>query len=187
MGRNLAAAVGVLVLTAALFGCGDPNPGDGAPASGAKAVAATPPAPVPVPSGKPVLTIAGAVGNHNEGAAVAVDMPTLDAMATVTSPMYEPFIKKTVTFTGIPVVALLARAGAAPAATTVRLHALDDYNVELTVSDLKDPRILLATKADGVRIPVSDGGPIRLVFPADSAVGKNKDLWIWSIDSITVA
>lgn len=186
MGRNVAAAVGVLVLTAVLFGCGDPNMGDGAPATGAKAVA-TPPAPVPAPSGKPVLTIAGAVGNHNEGAAVAFDMSTLDAMATVTSAMYEPFIKKTVTFTGVPMVDLLARAGASPAGTTVRLHALDDYQVELTAADLRDPHILLATRADGARIPVSDGGPIRLVFPADSAVGKNKDLWIWSIDSITVA
>lgn len=184
MNRNIAAAVGVLVLAAALFGCGAANTRDATPAHRSKAMAA---APVPAPIGTPVLTIAGAIRNHNAGAAVAFDMSTLDAMATVTAAMYEPFISKTVTFTGIPMVDLLARAGVSPTGTTVRLHALDDYQVDLTVVDLLDPHILLATKVDNARIPVSDGGPIRLVFPADSAVGKNKDLWIWSIDSITVA
>jgi DMSO/TMAO reductase YedYZ molybdopterin-dependent catalytic subunit len=58
--------------------------------------------------------------------------------------------------------------------------------VEVKVADLTDRGILLATKVDGARIPVDEGGPIRLVFPADSTVGKNTDLWIWSIDSITV-
>ena len=184
MTRNLAAAVSVLVVAVALPGCGALSARDAAPATHANAAA---PAPVPVPSGTPVLTVAGAVGNHNDGDKVAFDLPTLDAMASVTAPMYEPFVKKTVTFTGVPMADLLTRAGIAPGGRTVRMHALDDYNVELTVADLTDPRILLATKADGARIPIADGGPIRLVFPADSAIGRNKDLWIWSIDSITVA
>ena len=181
--RNLLAAVSVLAVAVALPGCGETGTHAATPA--ARAAAA--PAPVPAPSGKPVLTIAGAVSNPNDGNAVEFDLSTLDAMATVTTDMYEPFVHKTITFTGIPMVDLLARAGISPAGTRVRLHALDDYNVELTVADLSDPRILLATKAGNARIPVADGGPIRLVFPDGSKVGKNKDLWIWSIDSITVA
>jgi DMSO/TMAO reductase YedYZ molybdopterin-dependent catalytic subunit len=51
------------------------------------------------------------------------------------------------------------------------------------MSDLMAPGVLLATKADGAPIPLGKGGPIRLVFPPDVMAGKNKDLWIWSIDS----
>jgi hypothetical protein len=46
--------------------------------------------------------------------------------------------------------------------------------------------VLLATKADGATIPIGKGGPIRLVFPPTSAAGRNKDVWIWSIDSMTI-
>jgi DMSO/TMAO reductase YedYZ molybdopterin-dependent catalytic subunit len=115
------------------------------------------------------------------------DLRTLNAMATVTTSTYEPFVKKAMTFTGVPMADLFARAGIAPGATKVHLHALDDYKVDLRVADLADRRVLLATKADGAAIPVRKGGPIRLIFPADSSVGKNKDLWIWSVDSITLA
>jgi hypothetical protein len=186
MSRNAAAAVGALVLAVAMAGCGGQDTRNAAPAGRASSTAA-PPAPVPTPSGKPVLTITGAVTNHNDGSAVAFDLSTLEAMATATTNIYEPFVKKDLKFTGIPMGDLFARAGITPAATKVQLHALDDYKVDLKVSDIADPDILLAVKADGAWIPVDSGGPIRLVFPADSAVGKNKDVWIWSIDSITVA
>jgi DMSO/TMAO reductase YedYZ molybdopterin-dependent catalytic subunit len=186
MSRNAAAAVSALVLAVAMAGCGGEDTGSATPAGHGSSTAG-PPAPVPTPSGAPVLTITGAVANHNDGSAVAFDLLTLDAMATVTTDIYEPFVKKDVKFTGVPMIELLGRAGVTPAATTVQLHALDDYKVDLKISDMADPDILLATKADGARIPVGAGGPIRLVFPADSAVGKNKDIWIWSIDSITVA
>lgn len=186
MSRNAAAAVSALVLAVAMGGCGSPDTRNATPTARASSTAA-PPVPVPTPSGKPVLTITGAVTNHNDGSAVAFDLSTLDAMATVTANIYEPFVKKDLKFIGIPMVDLLARAGITPAATKVQLHALDDYKVDLKVSDIADPDILLATKADDARIPVGSGGPIRLVFPADSAVGKNKDMWIWSIDSISVA
>ncbi len=142
---------------------------------------------MPAPVGKPVLTVKGAVTNRNDGGAVVFDLRTLGTMATVTTSTYEPFVKKDMTFTGVPMADLLARAGIAAGATKVRMHALDDYQVELRVADLADRRVLLATKADGASIPVRKGGPIRLVFPPGSSVGRNQDLWIWSVDSITVA
>jgi hypothetical protein len=81
---------------------------------------------------------------------------------------------------------LLTRAGVAPTAERVYLHALADYKVDFKVSDLMAPRVLLATKADGAPIPLGKGGPTQLVFPPDAPAGKNKDRWIWSIDSMTI-
>jgi len=186
MKRSTAAAVGVLALAAGLAGCGGPDARNAAPAAPATVKAVGPPAPVPAPIGKPVLTLEGAVTNRNDGGTVVFDLRTLDAMATVTTSTYEPFVKKDMTFIGVLMADLLARAGITAAATKVRMHALDDYRVELRVADLADRRVLLATKAKGAPIPVGKGGPIRLIFPADSTVGKNQDLWIWSIDSMTV-
>ena len=186
MSRNAAVVCTALVLAVATTSCAGPDAQETTPTA-LTSIDTAPPVPVPAPSGKPVLTVTGAVSNHNEGDAVAFDMTALDAMATVTSTIYEPFVKKDMKFTGIPVINLLARAGVSHTATKVQLHALDDFKVELTVADLADPDILLATKADDARIPVDSGGPIRLVFPADSPVGQNRDTWIWSIDSIDVA
>ena len=186
MSRNAAVVLSALVLVVAMAGCTAQDTQDATPPP-LTGSATAPPAPVPTPSGKPILTITGAVSNHNEGSAVAFDQSVLDAMATTTANIYEPFVEKDMKFTGVPVVNLLARAGISPTATKIQLHALDDFKVELKVSDLADPDILLATRADDARIPVDSGGPIRLIFPADSAVGKNKDTWIWSIDSIVVA
>ncbi len=186
MKRSTAAAVGVLALAAALAGCGGRDAREATPATPTTVRAAAPPKPVPAPVSKPVLTLKGAVTNGNDGAAVVFDLRALDAMATATTQTHEPFVKKDITFTGVPMADLFARAGIAPDATKVRMHALDDYQVELRVADLADRGVLLATKADGAAIPVGKGGPIRLIFPPDSTVGKNRDLWIWSIDSMTV-
>src|SRR6266540_2102812 len=125
-------------------------------------------------------------GRADVGRSLAFDQKTLDAMATSTATIFEPFVKKDIRFTGIPMSDLLTRAGVAPTATKVNMHALDDYKVEFKVPDLMAPGVLLATRADGAAIPIGKGGPIRLVFPPGSTAGKNKDVWIWSIDSMTI-
>jgi hypothetical protein len=186
MKRGTALRVGGLVLAVALAGCSGQDTGTATPTAPTAVRATTPPAPVPAPATKPVLTLKGAVTNHNDGSAVVFDLRTLDAMATATTRTHEPFVKKDMTFTGVPMADLFARAGITPEATKAHLHALDNYEVNLRVADLADRRVLLATKADGSAIPIRKGGPIRLIFPADSSVGKNKDLWIWSVDSITL-
>jgi hypothetical protein len=188
MKRAAYAVIGVAVLAAALAGCGSSTPSSpaGAPATTAGPVASTRPVAVPKPAGKTVLRMEGALSSHNVGKSLAFDQKTLDAMATSTSTLFEPFVKRDIRFTGIPMSALLTRAGVAPTAKTVHLHALDDYKVQFKVSDLMAPGVLLATKADGAPIPIGKGGPIRLVFPPNSTAGKNKDVWIWSIDSMTI-
>jgi hypothetical protein len=188
MKRTTSAVIGAIALATLLGACGSTGTAD-APASAttgpqAKSVA---PTRVPAPTGKPVLKMTGALSNRNQGSALAFDQQALDSMATETATIHEPFLKKDIEFTGIPMSALLTRAGMSPDATKVQMHALDDYKVEFKVADLMAPGVLLATKAGGARIPVAEGGPIRLLFPPNSAAGKNRDIWIWSIDTVTVS
>ena len=53
-----------------------------------------------------------------------------------------------------------------------------------TVDDVRSSQMLLATKADGKHMPVDRSGPIRIVFPDSSSLGRNPDLWIWSVSSM---
>ena len=52
---------------------------------------------------------------------------------------------------------------------------------------MRSSQMLLATKADGKHMPVDRSGPIRIVFPDGSSLGRNPDLWIWSVSSMKVA
>jgi hypothetical protein len=137
------------------------------------------------PTAKPVLTVTG-VARGNVGRHVTrVDFATLDRLATRTVTIHEPFLKRDVEVSGIPMDEVLRRTGAGTSAREVKLHALDDYEVGLPVSGIVSDA-LLATRLNGAPMKIAKGGPIRLVFTAESKLAANTDNWIWSIDSIRV-
>ena len=132
--------------------------------------------------GKPIVTFGGLV---NGGQPLTADLASLDALPGQTLTVMEPFLLQSMTFTGVGFADLLNAAEATGQSVTI--HALDDYQVTLDSAVLREPGVMLATRADGKPIDGASGGPVRLVFPASSASGKDTDLWVWSIDQITVA
>jgi len=132
-------------------------------------------------TGKPIVTFNGLV---NGGQPLAVDLASFSALPEQRLTVVEPFVRQAMTFTGVGFADLLNAAKAT--GQSVTLHALDDYEVTLDAAVLREPGVMLATQADGKPIDVASGGPVRLVFPASSASGKDTDLWVWSIDEITV-
>ena len=147
--------------------------------------ATTPAKPFPAPKGEPVLRIEGVTRGNVSAHVTEVDFATLDQAASKEITIREPFIKRQMTFNGLPMDELLRRAGANPSTRTVRLHALDDYHVDLPVADLRSAG-LLATRADGKKMAIAKGGPIRLVFSGDGKTARDSDNWIWSVNSIRV-
>jgi hypothetical protein len=132
-------------------------------------------------TGKPIVTLTGLV---NDGQPLVADLASLNALPSQTLTVVEPFVKQSMTFTGVGFADLLNAARAT--GRSITLHALDDYEVTLDVTVLQEPGVMLATQADGKPIDGASGGPVRLVFPASSESGKDSDLWVWSIDLITV-
>jgi len=130
---------------------------------------------------KPVIEFKGLV---NGGKPVAVDMASLDALPKQSLTIVEPFVKKSMTFTGVSFADLLTAAKAT--GKSVNLHALDDFEATLSVAVLREAGVLLATRADGKPLELKSGGPVRLVFPKSSTAGKDTNNWVWSIDQITV-
>jgi hypothetical protein len=134
-----------------------------------------------------VLTLSGAIGNKNQGKKLALDLASLERMRTVRMQTSEPFLKRKVTFEGVLLPDLLAVAGVPASAKKVCMTALGDYKVDFTLDDVRSSRMLLATKLDGKHMKVDRAGPTRIAFPDDSTLGRNPDLWIWSLSTIRVS
>jgi hypothetical protein len=193
VGRNLRLVVMVLVTALALAACGK----DEAPPPAATPSASTPQVvddgdlaagqKISAPDGEVVLTVSGDIGTANKGKKLELDLASLEQMRQVRLEAAEPFLKRRVMFEGVLLSDLLAVAGVPESASKVSMTALDDYKVDFKMADVRSSQMLLATKADGKHMPVDRSGPIRIVFPDSSSLGRNPDLWIWSVASMKVA
>ena len=68
-------------------------------------------------------------------------------------------------FEGVPVQAVLARAGVKSGAAYVLVHAEQNYTTNLPLSDLDRPANLLALSHNGEPLTPEHGGPVRLLVP----------------------
>ena len=194
MGRSIRLVVVALVAALAVAACGGKE--EAAPKAAAPS-ASTPQVvddgslaageKISAPEGEVVLTVSGDIGSANKGKELELDLASLEQMRRVRVEAAEPFLKRRVMFEGVLLSDLLAVAGAPDSASKISLTALDDYKVDFTVADVRSSQMLLATKADGKHMPVDRSGPIRIVFPDSSSLGRNPDLWIWSVASMKVA
>jgi len=131
--------------------------------------------------GKPIVTFKGLV---NGGKPLAADLASFEALPSQRMTIVEPFVKKSMTFSGVSLSDLLNAAKATGKSVTI--HALDDFKATVSIATLREPGVLLATRVNGKAIDLKSGGPVRLVFPPSSEAGKDTNLWVWSIDQITV-
>ena len=194
MGRSIRLVVVALVVALAVAACGgkqEEAPKAAAPSASSPQVVddgtLAAGEEISTPKGEVVLTVSGDIGAANKGKTLALDLASLEQMRRVRLEAAEPFLKRRVTFEGVLLADLLAVADVPDSASTVSLVALDDYKVDFKVADVRSSQMLLATKADGKHMPVDRSGPIRIVFPDSSSLGRNPDLWIWSVSSMKVA
>lgn len=193
---NLRSATGraraalVLVAAAALTACGSGEPP--APAAvAAPTVVRTPeaePGGAPAaPQGRPLLTVTGRIAATNAGGALQVDRAELDRLGLLAMSVDDPWAKRRVALQGVYLRDLVDVARPDAAATTLHVQALDDYQVDLNLADVRDQGVFLATRTGaGADLPVEDGGPTRIVFSDDLATRVSPDLWIWNITTIDV-
>ena len=132
----------------------------------------------PAPN-EPVLTVKGGQ------TPLSLTIDQLNALGNTTVTLDEPFVKKRQTFSGVPLAAVVAKAGI-PNTATIETVALNDYHYSNVVGPMVDSLALIATTRDGAPIPYDQGGPIRLVFPDGTPLSSNLDAWNWSLATITV-
>ncbi|MER7072447.1 molybdopterin-dependent oxidoreductase [Terrabacter sp. NPDC000476] len=141
---------------------------------------------VPAPTGPTVLTVTGKVAG---GKPVTFDMATLEKLGLVEySVMDKQAEGRRVTFRGVLLSDVLATVGAS-SATSLHTVALNDYAVDIPVSDTRTYPVLLATTVDGKRMSVEKYGPVRVVYPTDGATldpAVYDPRWIWQLTTVEV-
>lgn len=145
---------------------------------------------IPAPTGDVVLTITGAITTTNVDGALAFDMDTLESLGLVSYEVDDDQAEgRRVAFTGVLLSDLLAAAGIAEDAEVLEMTALNDYVVDVPVADAEASPVMVATMSDEDRMPVSNYGPTRLVYPYDShdlSPTIHDPRWIWQLASIDV-
>lgn len=126
----------------------------------------------------PVLEVDGGSSGHQ-----SFTMVQLEALGTTTITVDEPFVKKRQSFTGVPLSTILTKAGIA-GGVKITTHALNDYDYANVASAFTGSEAIVATQRDAARIPLDQGGPIRLVYPDGTPMSGVLDAWNWSLASI---
>jgi hypothetical protein len=132
--------------------------------------------------------MSGKIGATNATTGVELDLATIERMGLIRYTAHDPWLEKDLEFTGVLVTDLLAAVGAESDATSLRITALDDYQVVISLADARRWPIMLATQTGGAPMTIEDKGPTRIVFPSDPNIDtvRYKDFWIWQIKTIEV-
>ena len=99
-----------------------------------------------------------------------------------------PWHKEPVTFEGVPLARLMAFVEAR--GETLVATALNDYTGEIPMDDVRNRKVILALKRDGAYMPVSDKGPLFIVYDFDHDPEANRPKYygrsVWQVARLTV-
>jgi hypothetical protein len=141
------------------------------------------------PQDEVLLTVSGAIAETNTEAGEAVfDRAMLEALDPViieTSTIWTDGVQR---FRGVPLVTLLDRLGAE--GTILRALALNDYAIEIPVSDAVEGGPIIAFERNDEPMSVRDKGPLWVIYPYDVVPEyKSERIYarsIWQLVSIEV-
>jgi hypothetical protein len=119
-----------------------------------------------VPKGEPILTIEGKIAITNVDGKAVFDRAMIEELGLTTIRTTTPWFDGPVSFEGVRADRLMARVQASGRDAVA--IALNDYRVIIPLSDFAEYGVILALKRDGEYMPVSDKGPLFVVYPYDS-------------------
>jgi hypothetical protein len=150
--------------------------------------------------GPVVLTVAGAVNHANRGPvdpftdgffnsgqiafdkAAAFDIADLETLGLKRIEVRYPDWPKGFVFEGPLLGDVLAKAGAT--GSVVRVQALDGYEAQISMEDVRKYPIVLAIKRDGRFLGIGDRGPAWVVFPREDfpeLKAQDDSKWVWAV------
>lgn len=143
---------------------------------------------IEAPSGPALVTISGSIANTNLDGKLVLDEKAIEALPFTTVRTETPWTEGVVTFESVPLKALLDFAGAT--GSVVHAVALNDYAVDVPISDTDNPKVILAYRLNGERMPVRKYGPLWLVYPLSDSPGlqgkETHSKMIWQIKELEI-
>lgn len=144
--------------------------------------------PLPEPEGEVVLTISGRIEFTNADGTARFDRAMLEALPQTSFTTGTIWTEGRSEFTGVELDDLLARVGAE--GETLHAMALNDYKVDVPVSDARDGGPILAYRMDGEHMTTREKGPLWIVYPFDDNPDYRSEVIysrsIWQLDRIQV-
>lgn len=140
------------------------------------------------PTGRPILTISGAISKPNAGKEAKLDMKMIEALPQQTFTTRTPWFDKPVTFTGPLLADVMAAVGAKGSALAAT--AINDYTITIPMDDVNARKVIMARLIDGKPIPVREKGPLFVVYPFDTDAKLRTSVYyersIWQLKSLDV-
>lgn len=141
---------------------------------------------LPTPAGDVVLTVSGNVEKTNAGQTATLDLEMLEAFETTTIETSTIWTEGTQVFQGVSLEALVEGLGVE--GTMLRASAINDYTVEVPMSDAVEGGALVAYRLNGETMSVRDKGPLWIIYPYDSDADYRTEVIysrsIWQLDRI---
>jgi hypothetical protein len=138
------------------------------------------------PQERSILEITGKIANTNAGNRAQFDLPMLEKLGVSRIKTATAWTEGQPVFEGVLMRDLLNYVGASGDKVTV--VALNDYKVDIPMSDFKNFPVILAYRMDGQALRVKDKGPLWIVYPADEFPELNnkptQNKWVWQVKEI---
>ena len=133
---------------------------------------------LPAPTGKPVLTISGKIGNMNVGDKAVFDLAMLEKLGMKTIETTTPWYTGKVRFDGIPL------------SKSARVLALNDYTTIIPIDDFYKFPVIMALKMNGQYMRIRDKGPLFIVYPYDSSAELQNQIYYsrsaWQVSKMII-
>ncbi len=140
------------------------------------------------PANNIILTVSGNIEHSNRGADALFDYNALIKLGLHTLSTTTNWTDGVTVFEGVLARDLLAKVGAQ--GKTVRAIALNDYTVDIPISDFQKYDVLLALKMDGQELLRKNKGPIWIIYPKDQHPelrdAQHDSRWIWHLKTLIV-
>lgn len=140
------------------------------------------------PEGAVILTVTGAPDVANVGGTLQFDRHSFAALGLHTITTTTIWTEGPQRFEGVPLATLAALIGIEKG--TLNATAINDYTVEIPVSDAVEGGPIIALKMNGEDMAVRDKGPLWVIYPYDSKAQYRTEVIysrsIWQLDRIEV-
>ncbi|WP_366141518.1 molybdopterin-dependent oxidoreductase [uncultured Sulfitobacter sp.] len=138
------------------------------------------------PTGDVMLTVTGNLEQTNGEGAALLDLDLLQALEQTTIETSTIWTEGKQTFEGVSLAVLVQALGIT--GETLRATAINDYTVEVPLTDAVEGGPIVAYRLNGETMSVRDKGPLWLVYPYDDNSDYRTEVIysrsIWQLDRI---
>ena len=135
------------------------------------------------PTGSVILRVSGAIEFSNINGEAHFDYDMLEDLGFVKLVTWTPWTEGMPEFEGVSAKDLMAAVGAK--GKVLHARALNDYKVDIPLSDFDKFEVIFALKQDGKRMRIREMGPIWVIYK-DPYTPDISDKMIWQLSDLQV-